>query len=963
MKAFTIRNIAIIAYSLLIPLLGWGQTYNVTTLAGGTFLDGRALEAKFNAPTGTAVDGFGNVYVADLYNNRIRKISPDGIVTTFAGSGNCAFADGTGTRASFKEPSGVAIDPAGNIYVADAGNHRIRKISSAGIVTTLAGSGNQGYADGSGTAASFNYPYGVALDGAGNVYVAEQVNNRIRKISPAGIVTTLAGSGIDGSANGTGTAASFYAPSGVAVDRAGNVYVADRNNSLIRKISSTGIVTTFAGSGTRAFADGIGTAASFNGPSGVTVDEAGNVYVADGFNNRIRKISPAGVVTTIAGSGTYGFADGTGNSASFDVAVGLVVDGAGNVYVADRFNNRIRKISSAGVVTTLAGSGTRAFANGTGTEASFAKPSGVVVDVSGSIYVADAEDSRIRKISAAGVVTTLAGSGSHGFADGTGTAASFNYPMGVAVDGAGNVYVADQFNERIRKINSTGVVTTFAGSGTYGFADGTGTAASFNGPSGVAVDCTGNVYVADRSNHRIRKISPTGVVTTLAGSGIYGFADGTGTAASFNTPSGVAVDRAGNVYVADAYNNRIRKISPAGVVTTLAGSGTAGYSNGTGTAASFYNPCGLAVDEADNIYVADFWNHRIRKISPEGEVTTVAGSGTVGYIDGSGTAASLYHPNGVTIDRVGNIYIADLSNKAIRKLTIACIATPTITGNSTFCQGSYTQLTSSSPTGNLWSTGDTTNSINVGAEGNYTVRVISGACTSAASQPFFVSTVGPSPTVINFDTNSNRCFGARIQLTPAGTYSYYAWNTGETTRSILVRQTGTYSVQVANADSCFGLASPPIFIAFDTNWCTVEIFRLGIDSISANVWADSYVWFLDGIQLLTNNSLKTIPVQGNGVYTFRAITGGRTSGLSNPIVITSAQNSLAISKFEVFPNPATGKVTVKTNCIGTIQILDLLGKVILTQPATGLDELNISKLATGVYTVKVGNATQKMVVK
>jgi len=271
-------------------------------------------------------------------------ITPE--VTTLAGIGSPGYANGTGTAASFNYPTGVAVDGSGNLYVADQHNHLIRKITSAGVVTTLAGIGSQGYANGTGTAASFNYPWGVAVDGSGNLYVADQGNHLIRKITSAGVVTTLAGSGSSGSADGTGTAASFHDPTGVAVDGSGNLYVADKNNHLIRKITSAGVVTTFAGSGSSGSADGTGTAASFYRPDGVVVDGSGNVYVADRNNHLIRKITSAGVVTTLAGSGSAGSADGTGTAASFSYPSGVAVDGSGNVYVGDSDNHLIRKITT-----------------------------------------------------------------------------------------------------------------------------------------------------------------------------------------------------------------------------------------------------------------------------------------------------------------------------------------------------------------------------------------------------------------------------------------------------------------------------------------------------------------------------------------------------------------------------------------------------------------------------------------
>jgi sugar lactone lactonase YvrE len=321
-------------------------------------------------------------------------------------------------------------------------------------------------------------------------------------------------------------------------------------------------VITLAGSGDPGNADGIGEAAQFKSPYGVAVDSTGNVYVADLINYRIRKITPGGTVSTLAGT-TQGYADGTGTAAKFGSPYGVAVDSAGTVYVADSSNHRIRKITPGGTVSTLAGSGTAGgFAEGSGTAAKFKSPFGVAVDSAGTVYVADSSNHRIRKITPgdAGTVSTLAGSGDPGNADGPGTAAQFYQPYGVAVDSAGTVYVADIDNHRIRKITPEGEVTTLAGSGNPGYAEGSGTAAQFSSPRGVAVDSAGTVYVADSLNHRIRKITPDGTVSTLAGS-TQGFADGTGTAAQFNNPTGVAVNSAGTVYVADMGTNRIRKIT------------------------------------------------------------------------------------------------------------------------------------------------------------------------------------------------------------------------------------------------------------------------------------------------------------------------------------------------------------------------------------------------------------------
>jgi hypothetical protein len=327
-------------------------------------------------------------------------------------------------------------------------------------------------------------------------------------------------------------------------------------------------------------------------------------------------VAPAPTVSTLAGNGSPGFVDGSGAAASFAQPSGVGVDAKGNVYVADQLNNAIRKISAAGLATTLAGGGKGDFVDGNADAAKFNNPSGIAVDSGGNVYVADTTNHAIRMISPAGLVSTLAGNGAPGFVNGSGVAASFNNPVGVAVDSSGNVYVADSSNHAIRKINGKGVVTTLAGNGNRGFVNGTGTAASFNSPTGVAVDGGGNVYVADRGNHLIRKISPAGVVVYLAGSGIAGFVNGIGIEASFNGPTGVTVDGSGNVHVADQLNHVIRKISPAGVVSTLVGSGKPGFVEGSGPVSNFNNPAGVTVDSSGTLYVADLLNHAVRKIVP-----------------------------------------------------------------------------------------------------------------------------------------------------------------------------------------------------------------------------------------------------------------------------------------------------------------------------------------------------------
>jgi sugar lactone lactonase YvrE len=548
---------------------------------------------------GVAVDSIGNLYIADTTHNRIRKVTSDGIICTVAGTGTGLGSigysgdGGPATAAQLGNPYGLAVDSAGNLYIADSGNNRVRKVTSDGIIRTVAGTGtgwgSTGYGGdgGKATEAKLSSPTGVAVDSIGNLYIADSMNHCIRKVTTDGIIRTVAGNGSNGY-GGDGVpaiAANLYQPLGVDVDSTGNLFIADTGNSRIRKVTTDGIINTIAGNGTLGYSGdgGPATAAKFTFPMGVAVAPSGDLYIVDRSNERIRKITPAGIISTIAGNGTMGFLGdgGPATSAQFYYPHGIAIDAAGNLYVTEEGGNRIRKITTAGMISTVAGTGTYGAGGdgGRATAAQLASPYGVAVDSAGNLYIADYGNYRIRKVTAAGIISTVAGTGTKGYSGdgGPATAAQISYPHGVAVDAAGNIYIADFENCRIRKVTSNGVISTVAGSGAYGYSgDGGPAAAAALRPEGVSIDSDNNLLIVDSASYAIRKVTADGVIRTIAGNGINGFSgdNGPATAAQLN-PYGVAADSAGNLFIADTGNNRIRKVVNLACTSSTLNSGGA----------------------------------------------------------------------------------------------------------------------------------------------------------------------------------------------------------------------------------------------------------------------------------------------------------------------------------------------------------------------------------------------------
>lgn len=706
----------------------------VTILAGSGvagFADGAAGVAKFLFPTGVALDSAvpPNVYVADSGNHRIRKVAPDGTVGTLAGAGVSGFADGAAAAAQFASPQAVAVTSVGDVLVADTGNHLIRLISGDNVAT-YAGS-TQGFLDGPGATAQFKSPSGIALAADGTAYVTDSGNHRIRRIDTGAEVTTYAGSGIAGAVNSPAiglypvSASQFNLPVGIAVDAGGGVLVTQEG--LVRKVARGGMTTVvlpsaLTGSAVQPIAGDIsgllpgttyyyrakgtclqatvsGAILSISTPSApITVAAGPTIAATEVLNGQIDSVdfgeTPLG--TPKARQFTISNPNGTpftvtainvptGYQVTSGGGVNLVAPGGTLVFEVTLLANATGGTKSGNIVINSDAPGLSAFifpitgvvlapptvttlaatGNGAGNATLNA-----TVNPQGSTTTAWFQWSLTGQFDGV-LVSTLAGSGP-GDAEGVGTAAKFDQPSGLATDAAGNIYVADRKNHRIRRIALDGTVSTFAGTGTAGFADGAAATAQFNEPVSVVIGSTGTLYVSDSLNHRIRAITG-GVVSTYSGVlGEAGFTDGVASAARFSTPWGLGIDSGGALYVADRNNHRIRKVATDGSVSTLSGTGTVGTTNGAGAVAQFSTPLGLTVDSAGFVYVTEATSHAIRKVGPDGVTSVFAGSvATSGFINGKPDLARFSSPVGLGVDVGGTLYVADSGNHSIRKITSA----------------------------------------------------------------------------------------------------------------------------------------------------------------------------------------------------------------------------------------------------------------------------------------------------
>lgn len=657
----------------------YGQNIpTITTVAGGLPINNGLATNSVTSAGSVATDTSGNFFILDFAHHMVRKVDSSGVISTVVGNGTPGFSGdgGPAVDAEISLPEGLVADTHGNLFFADFQTNSVRKVDSGGIITTVAGNGAAGFSGDGGpaTSASLNSPTDLAIDSAGNLFVVDSGNFRIRKIDTSGVITTVAGStrGFSGD-GGPAINAQFLFMDGIAVDSLGEIFISDAGNERVRKIDTSGNINTIAGTGVAGGTGDGGPAinATLNNPGGLALDSSGNLLIADSANGRVRKIDTQGVISTVAGNGTAGFS-GDGGAATNAELFGpgdVAVDSLGNLYISDAGNNRIRRVDSQGIITTVAGTGEVFFAGdgGPATSALLQTAQGVAADGAGNIFISDTENLRIRKVNSSGIISSVVvGQTVNGLPT--------LFPLGLFTDPSGNLFFANLvFNGGINELLTTGSVVPV---GSVLFRSAVDVAVTQQGIWTTDDNCIEKLNAGVEGNLTVAGMCGPAFQT-------FGGDGGPATSANLNLPGGVAVDDAGNIFIADSANNRVRKVDTNGIINTIAGNGIAGFSGDGGPAlsATISNPLGIRLGPGGNLYFADVGNERIRKIDPTGIITTIAGNGTAGFSGDGGpaTSASFNGPFRIALDRDGNLLVADALNNRIRKVTLpdfALVASP-----------------------------------------------------------------------------------------------------------------------------------------------------------------------------------------------------------------------------------------------------------------------------------------------
>ncbi|MES2702779.1 MAG: Ig-like domain-containing protein [Bacteroidota bacterium] len=920
---------ALLACVFIFTVAGRSTGQVISTFAGNKLLEDVHGDYFVSGDlVGLFLDGDGNIYLSDAGRHRVRRIDAStGYVTTIAGSGTDWIDEGfsgdggNALQAKLANPLSVAKDAAGNIYIPDSYNSRVRKVSPAGIITTIAGDGSASNTGDGGNAvdATIKYPSAIALDNTGNIYIA--CEGRIRKIDNSGIITTFAGTGVDGYTGdgGPATAAKIGFSYSLCFDTDGNLYFADFSYKVIRKINTLGIISTVAGTGASGYSGdgGPATAATFGFLWAVAVDGPGNLYIGDGNNNVIRKVNTSGIISTFAGTGSSGYSeDGTlAGAAMLQFPTFLACDASGTVYVAEGY--RIRKISTSGILSTVAGSKIFRYNGDSAATRATIRAYSLAIDKHGNIFTTHQDDNRLLKITPSGKVSTVAGNGTltTGGDGGHAADAALSQPLGVACDTSDNVYVLEVFG-KIRKINKDGIISSFA--------DAPG--------SELVCDRAGNVYA--NADARIYKITPAGTVSPFAGTGVGGFSGdgGPATAATIASPNNMAADIDGNIYIADRGNNRIRKVSVSGIITTVAGTGGSGNTGdgGLATSAEIGLPNSVAVDNSGNIYIAH--QNRVRKINTSGIISTITGSDYTDYYGDGGDPllARMEGPYDLCTDAAGNVYATQVT--AIRMISSGSV--PPIMGDLTICAGGTGTLRDNI-TGGTWASGST-GIATIGTSGLIT-GVSPGTAvityTTAAGSTTSVVTVNSYPAAIT--GNSSVCPG--IGTTLSNATSGGTWSSSD--------------VLVATVGSANGIVS-----GTDNGVATIS-YTVGSCSTTHTVTVSLTAGLISGPQSVLTGSTITMTTDGSGGTW--AVSNGNASINTSGILTGVSAGTVTVSYSKTLTcGTVVNTLIVTVNAsAGTCNAWETLGTTVSANSA-GIPSLALD--ASGRPYVAYSDATLNM---